>query len=67
MISRRDLITPLGSVVAFWPLVRAAEQPDRMRPVGMLMVLAEPYPFTIGYVRALRGELLLDLADEVIE
>lgn len=33
----------------------------------MLMDLAETYPFTIGYVRALRGELLLDLADEVIE
>jgi hypothetical protein len=38
-----------------------------MRRVGMLMGLAETYRFTIGYVRALRGELLLDLADEVIE
>ena len=39
-MTRRDLIALLGSTVTMWPLAARAQQPQRMRRVGVLMNLS---------------------------
>src|SRR5260370_23482969 len=43
-MSRREFIMLLGGVVAAWPLVARAQQPDRMRHIGVLIGLAADDP-----------------------
>ena len=53
---RRDFVTLLGSTAATWPLVARAQQPYRMRRMGVLMGPAEDHE-ALSWVAALREEL----------
>jgi hypothetical protein len=46
MLRRRELIALLGGAALAWPVAVRAQQPDRMRRIGVLMALAEDDPET---------------------
>src|ERR1700738_391478 len=54
---RREFITLLGGAAAAWPLSARAQQPERVRRIGVLMAFAESDPEGQAYVAAFREGL----------
>ena len=54
---RREFITLLGGAGVTWPLSARAQQPDRMRLIGVLMGFAESDPRAQSLVAAFRAAL----------
>ena len=54
---RREFVSLLGGAAAAWPLAARAQQPDRVRRIGVFAFGAESDPAAQAYVRALRQGL----------
>jgi putative tryptophan/tyrosine transport system substrate-binding protein len=54
---RRDFIGLAGGALAAWPLAAHAQQPDRVRRIGMLMPVAESDPEAQAWIAAFREKL----------
>ena len=57
MSSRRDFITLLGGAAVAWPLAARAQQPDRVRRIGVLMGYPENDSEAQAYIAAFRDGL----------
>jgi putative tryptophan/tyrosine transport system substrate-binding protein len=55
---RRDFISVAGGAAVIWPLVARAQQPERMRRIGVLSSLAETDPEAQAWDAAFRKRLI---------
>ena len=56
-IGRRELLAALGGAAVAWPLAARAQQPSRMRRIGVLMGLSESDPEAQSRIAAFRKTL----------
>jgi ABC-type uncharacterized transport system substrate-binding protein len=57
MIGRREVLTLLGGTVVAWPVAARAQQPDRIRRIGVLNPFAENDPQVQANITAFRQAL----------
>jgi putative ABC transport system substrate-binding protein len=61
-MKRRELIRLLGGAAAAWPIAALAQQPDRMRRIGVLMGYAESDLEVQAHIAAFREGLVASFA-----
>ena len=54
---RRDFISLVGGTAAAWPLAARAQQPERMRRIGVLTSLSADNPQALARNAAFQGRL----------
>ena len=57
LMRRRDFIKVVAGSATIWPLVARAQQPDRMRLIGVLMPYAETDSTAQSWLAAFRAAL----------
>src|SRR5262245_29536165 len=55
MIRRREFVRLLGGTAAAWPMAARAQQPDRMRRIGVLRAAPPPERLLVAFLRGLAG------------
>jgi putative tryptophan/tyrosine transport system substrate-binding protein len=56
-IGRRAFMTLIGGAAAAWPLAARAQQPERMRRIGVLMAFEESDAMAQSWIAAMRDGL----------
>ena len=66
MIRRREFMALLGGAAAAWPLAARAQQPERMRRIGVLMSGSADDPAALAQISAFAQGLQAELLKKLV-